>query len=155
MILNFYFRSLLLIYLFYIDVIFVSRSSLINYLDESEKTLNSFWKNHYVRLNQCLDLRNLDRRFKNVSNINANISLSKCLRVWSNIRFISLQIRINLIEISDKLNSINDENCSTIDDYENCIKALKSLTEIAQVRAYNFLSFLFFLSYNFYISLNL
>ena len=35
-------------------------------MDESEKTLNVFWENHYVRLNKCLDLRKFEHKFKDV-----------------------------------------------------------------------------------------
>lgn len=36
-------------------------------MEESEKTLNMFWDNHYIRLNKCLDLRKFEQDFKNVS----------------------------------------------------------------------------------------
>jgi len=36
-------------------------------MEESEKTLNMFWENHFVRLNKCLDLRKFEQKFKDVS----------------------------------------------------------------------------------------
>ncbi len=36
-------------------------------MEESEKTLNMFWDNHYIRLNKCLDLRRFEQNFKNVN----------------------------------------------------------------------------------------
>ena len=36
-------------------------------MEESEQTLEMFWKNHFVRLNKCLDLRKFEQKFKDVS----------------------------------------------------------------------------------------
>ena len=35
-------------------------------MEESELTLETFWKNHFVRLNKCLDLRKFEQKFKDV-----------------------------------------------------------------------------------------
>jgi hypothetical protein len=40
--------------------------SLLKLMEESELTLETFWKNHFVRLNKCLDLRKFEQKFKDV-----------------------------------------------------------------------------------------
>ena len=35
-------------------------------MEESELTLETFWKNHFIRLNKCLDLRKFEQKFKDV-----------------------------------------------------------------------------------------
>jgi hypothetical protein len=39
-------------------------------MEDSEKTLDMFWKNHHIRLNKCLDLRKFEQDFKDVSTFN-------------------------------------------------------------------------------------
>lgn len=40
--------------------------SLLKLMEESELTLEMFWKNHFIRLNKCLDLRKFEQKFKDV-----------------------------------------------------------------------------------------
>jgi hypothetical protein len=35
-------------------------------MEESERTLELFWSNHFIRLNKCLDLRKFEQKFKDV-----------------------------------------------------------------------------------------
>jgi hypothetical protein len=77
--------------------------NLLKLMEESELTLETFWKNHFIRLNKCLDLRKFEQKFKDV--------------------------RKNLLNIHEKFNQIDDERLESEEDYENCINLLQILNE--------------------------
>lgn len=49
--------------------------SLLKLMEESERTLEMFWNNHFIRLNKCLDLRKFEQKFKDVSFISIQFSI--------------------------------------------------------------------------------
>ncbi|CAF0750342.1 unnamed protein product [Brachionus calyciflorus] len=77
--------------------------NLLKLMEESQRTLEMFWNNHFIRLNKCLDLRKFEQKFKDV--------------------------RINILQIYEKLSSINDENIELEQDYDNFISLLQVLNE--------------------------
>lgn len=83
------------------------RLSLLKLMEESERTLEMFWNNHFIRLNKCLDLRKFEQRFRDV--------------------------RINLLGIYDRLDQINDENIGNVDEYDAFIHDLQLLNEQSKV----------------------
>ena len=89
-------------------------------MEESERTLEMFWNNHYVRLNNCLYLRKFEQKFKDV-----------CLSL--------LSIYEQLDRIASEANSENYSNKQLNlkqqeMDYDKCIHMLLSLNEKSKVR---------------------
>ncbi|RNA23699.1 guanine nucleotide exchange factor DBS isoform X4 [Brachionus plicatilis] len=77
--------------------------NLLQLMEESQKTLEMFWNNHFIRLNKCLDLRKFEQQFKDV--------------------------RINILKINEKLASISDENIQLEEEYDSFIRLLQVLNE--------------------------
>lgn len=77
-------------------------------MEESERTLEMFWNNHFIRLNKCLDLRKFEQRFKDV--------------------------RIQLIGVYARLEQINDDTIGNVDEYDAFIHDLQLLNDQSKVR---------------------
>lgn len=81
--------------------------SLLKLMEESERTLEMFWNNHFIRLNKCLDLRKFEQKFKDV--------------------------RINLLGIYARLEQIDDSTIGNVDEYDAFIHDLQLLNEQSKV----------------------
>lgn len=87
---------------------FVYSKSLLKLMEESERTLEMFWNNHFIRLNKCLDLRKFEQRFKDV--------------------------RIQLLGVYARLEQINDDTIGNVDEYDAFIHDLQLLNDQSKVR---------------------